>query len=112
MGLQRNRFKVIVFERQDRLARMISEAKHNMLMDYVCTTEKCVDEHGKKKVRLKPEHLKEKLRDDEIIGNSTIGWLKDHGFDDSQITFLNYRDLVKDPKGQVGQLYTFLGAAD
>ena len=51
--LQRNHFKVIVFERQDRLARMVSEAKHNMLMDYVCTTEKCVDEHGKKKVHLK-----------------------------------------------------------
>ena len=29
--LQRNHFKVVVFEREDRLARMVSEAKHNLL---------------------------------------------------------------------------------
>ena len=83
--LQRNHFKVVVFEREDRLARMVSEAKHNMLKDYMCSTEKCVDEHRKKKVYLKPEHLKLKLRDDEEIGTSTVGWLNRHGFDGSQV---------------------------
>ena len=83
--LQRNHFKVVVFEREDRLARMVSEAKHNMLKDYMCSTEKCVDEHRKKKVYLKPEHLKLKLLDDEEIGTSTVGWLNKHGFNDSQV---------------------------
>jgi hypothetical protein len=83
--LQRNHFKVVVFEREDRLARMVSEAKHNMLKDYMCATEKCVDEHRKKKVYLKPEHLKLKLRDDEEIGTSTVGWLNQHGFNGSQV---------------------------
>ena len=83
--LQRNHFKVVVFEREDRLARMVSEAKHNMLKDYMCSTEKCVDEHRKKKVHLKPEHLKLKLRDDEEIGTRTVGWLNTHGFNGSQV---------------------------
>ena len=83
--LRRHRFKVVVFEREDRLARMVSEAKHNMLMDYVCTTEKCVDEHRRRKVYLKPEHLKLKLRDDEELGTGTMGWLGRHGFDASQV---------------------------
>jgi len=107
--LQRNHFKVVVFEREDRLARMVSEAKHNMLKDYMCSTEKCVDEHRKKKVHLKPEHLKLKLRDDEEIGTRTVGWLNTHGFNGSQKTFLTYRELVKDPEAQVNHLYRFLG---
>eukprot|EP00908_Phaeocystis_cordata_P007961 Transcript_18632.p1 GENE.Transcript_18632~~Transcript_18632.p1 ORF type:complete len:288 (+),score=72.63 Transcript_18632:67-930(+) len=82
--LLKNQFKVVVFEREDRLARMVSEAKHNMMRDYVCTTEQCVEEHAKMKVRLKAEHLADKLKDDEEIGKKTMGWLSHHGFGGQQ----------------------------
>ena len=46
----------------------------------MCSTEKCVDEHRRQKVYLKPEHLKLKLQDDEEIGAATLGWLDQHSF--------------------------------
>ena len=136
--LLKNRFKVVVFEREDRLARMVSEAKHNLMGDYVCTTEKCVEAHANMKVYLKPEHLVLKLQDDEKIGKKTMSWLNSHGFNRQQVsahecphmrhrlctqrrplplrpsplaqqTLVTYRDLVEDPEGQVKHLYRFLG---
>ena len=50
----------------------------------MCSTEKCVDEHRRQKVYLKPEHLRLKLQDDEEIGAATLGWLDAHGFSGSQ----------------------------
>ena len=124
----------------------------------MCSTEKCVDEHRRQKVYLKPEHLRLKLQDDEEIGAATLGWLDAHGFSGSQArprplprpptphfrhraracpwraaspgtaspprlpppstlpprpraqkTRLTYRELVKDPQGEVSRLYRFLG---
>ena len=120
----------------------------------MCSTEKCVDEHRRQKVFLKPEHLRIKLQDDEEIGAATLGWLDQHGFSGSQArprplprppspafsssrracvpwraaspgtappprlnptppraqkTHLTYRELVKDPQGEVSRLYRFLG---
>ena len=36
------------------------------------------------KVRLKAEHLADKLKDDEEIGKKTMGWLSHHGFGGQQ----------------------------